>query len=1553
MKKPLKYLLVGLIVLVLILGALVSLVLWALNTPEGTRAFLKTISVFSPLRIEAREISGRLRDDLTIRGLRVQWPRGELFTDVFHLRWEAGELLNRRVLVHEISLDGTRMKDDRPEAKGISFPGWPHTPLWLSRLEGRVDSLRVQNMVYQRGRGEPVRVDTLSIVLLWDGEILRVKNFSLNSSMGHAEGSMEMGFSHPRLTLNLQATLAEEFVGLDALLINLRLKPMENLEEARGAFKITGQKEGQENLHCEADLELTRAAVAFQNFRLFQPQRKGMIRAEGEIPFSAAPKLWLKAEISGMDLAPELGMATDLSLKMEVKGSWDDYKGQATFINRSKGWEKVQGAVAFRGSLESLDITTLAAAWLDGSVNGPLKISWVEGISVQGKVQARKLNPSALNPDWKGELNLDLEGKFLSPRDRLRGGSFRVGLLESRLFERVFSGDLEGRWQENLLNITQLRLRGQGFVLQGKGTLQDRLSLEATVTDLAGLIPEAKGQIKASGWVRYKEDRLAGIMQAEGKDLLVKGIRAGDFRAELNLKDYSRKTAPLISAEAKAGNIKVGSLKVPDLNFQLAGTPASHRAQFTMALERATIRGELTGAFTSGSWKGTLQEFSGRDARGSVDLQAPARITLSANQFRLSALDLKSGQGERLIARADLDLDPVSGTFQAQWQNFDLARANPWMGRGNLSGQTSGSVSAAGKNEGWQISGKIRFKGAFAQDRLRVEVSSGTVDLNWDGKGLLATAALKLNQRGALEGRISSTEAFQFTLPGEGKVETHWKAIDLGLLQSFLPDPVVLKGKISGKFSGGWFAKSHLEAAGKTEISQGQFIWKGGPKPISISLNKAEADFAWRGEEIQGNLAIASADYGNLEGRFLLPLSAGFSPSLNPEGPLALSLRGQFQERKILPSLYPVWIHASRGKAELDLQANGTWGHPRFKGRVEISDAGCQLVKSTGARQNGPTPAPLNLEIPSASATVDWGPKGLLGVFNATLNKSGKIEAKVTSPEPARLAFPRQGKIDLLWTEINLLALQPLLPEGFLLEGQVDGKLRGGWFPEFALDLAGGFKATQGKLTWRGEKTLISAQINRADLEFLWAGEKLQGNISLLLADYGSLKGDFFLPLPARAPFGFDPGGPVRASLQGKVQEKGLLSALFPGMIEETRGNIDLDFSVDGTWAKPNPRGSLLLSNAAASLPSLGIRVEDLSSRLELRNGKIQIESLRARSGSGQVEGTGMIWLKRWKVERFEGNLKGERFQVLYQPNLRIQTSPNLQFQGTPKQVSVRGEILLPEVFIYEVSASGVVRASPDVVITEQALERKPALSMDIQVRVILGDRVQVKAGGIDARLTGNLDLKILGLKPEELSARGEIRLAEGFYNGYGLSLRIERGRFIYAGGAVDNPDLDILALRRSDDVEKMYNIKVGVAIFGSLKNPKVKLYSQPAMKDEEILSYLILARPYDPKEGNLSLLLWGAGGALAGDSVGMLHDIKSRAGVDTVDIQAGSGDVTRSMVTVGKYLTPQLFVSYGYGVFSEEQMVKIRYRLSKNWEVETFRGNAMGVDLYYRIDFY
>jgi len=58
--------------------------------------------------------------------------------------------------------------------------------------------------------------------------------------------------------------------------------------------------------------------------------------------------------------------------------------------------------------------------------------------------------------------------------------------------------------------------------------------------------------------------------------------------------------------------------------------------------------------------------------------------------------------------------------------------------------------------------------------------------------------------------------------------------------------------------------------------------------------------------------------------------------------------------------------------------------------------------------------------------------------------------------------------------------------------------------------------------------------------------------------------------------------------------------------------------------------------------------------------------------------------------------------------------------------------------------------------------------------------------------------------------------------------------------------------------------------------------------------------------------------------------------------------------VTVGKYLTPELYLSFGYSLFTGESLIKARYKLSRNWEVESASGaTSIGADLFYRMEFH
>jgi len=84
------------------------------------------------------------------------------------------------------------------------------------------------------------------------------------------------------------------------------------------------------------------------------------------------------------------------------------------------------------------------------------------------------------------------------------------------------------------------------------------------------------------------------------------------------------------------------------------------------------------------------------------------------------------------------------------------------------------------------------------------------------------------------------------------------------------------------------------------------------------------------------------------------------------------------------------------------------------------------------------------------------------------------------------------------------------------------------------------------------------------------------------------------------------------------------------------------------------------------------------------------------------------------------------------------------------------------------------------------------------------------------------------------LRGEGTIRVETGRYAAYGQALDIERGQLRFLG-PIDNPGLDVLAVRKTPTV------KAGVQVGGTVQRPLVKLYSDPALPDSEKLSWLVL----------------------------------------------------------------------------------------------------------------
>lgn len=889
------------------------------------------------------------------------------------------------------------------------------------------------------------------------------------------------------------------------------------------------------------------------------------------------------------------------------------------------------------------------------------------------------------------------------------------------------------------------------------------------------------------------------------------------------------------------------------------------------------------------------------------------------------------------------DIRAESLSFNASWEGKDRPFAVEGEARRIAAGSIrldSASIAADGTPTEHDIRLSLRWETGEVEGRARGGYRSGTwkgtvVDLSGGGEigdwSLTEPAALVAStdrvtlsgfHAAGAGGKSLRAEADLSLAPLRGSVDAEWEDIDPALADPWLGD-ISISGSSSGHARLAWPADGsptvdfRVTAEGRIRMEEREF-----------RIDTAEAEASWDANGLSARWKITVGDNGAL---------AGSVSSAQPARP-GIPEEGEFlaEWSNLDLSLLSPWIPGVRLSGDSTGEVRAGW---RKDGRIMLSAQG----DLSGTLLRGD----LRVTVRSARVTAFGDEEGTRATLTAVLDGGAAVKGAFRSPLPARAGIPQRGTVQVSLESLDLVILSPWIPERAGLAGTLSGKAEGELLPGGKFDVRGEAGVRDGMFAWRGRGTEIEMPLRSADLEWTWRDDTVRGNFSLALEEYGRARGTFALPVPARVPIGMRREGEVSGSLSATLREKGLLPAFFPGMVQESSGTIDLDLTVGGTWGAPDLAGTVSLAGAGAYLPAAGIRLRDLEAKGTLSGREIRIESLRVRSGEGSLEGTAVILLAGWNLSGYEATLKGENFQAADLPEFRMAASPDLSIEGTKDRLQVRGEISVPDLLIYGRQTPPPVRRSDDVMIVDAggSAETKPPLALDIEVKVVLGKHVLVKAEGIDARLEGSLTLRTDG--GQDFTAQGEIRVAEGAYSTYGVRLRITRGRLLFAGGPVERPTLDILAVRNAGDVT------AGVQVTGSPQKPSVKLYSEPPMPDTDILSYIVLGHPLGESGEQGDALMLAANALLPMTQSAVLQDrIERRTGIDVLDVKTGEGEGAGSKITVGKYLNPNLYVSYGKSLFTGTSEVTMRYDFLKRWQIESSFGEESGVDLFYKIEF-
>jgi translocation and assembly module TamB len=788
---------------------------------------------------------------------------------------------------------------------------------------------------------------------------------------------------------------------------------------------------------------------------------------------------------------------------------------------------------------------------------------------------------------------------------------------------------------------------------------------------------------------------------------------------------------------------------------------------------------------------------------------------------------------------------------------------------------------------------------------------------------------------GPLVMKGASSEQFRLAAdisrnPLNGFFKAAWGKINLAHLNPWMKN-TELSGNSSGKGAAEWQA-GKLTRVSSSFSASGTFT--SGQERVDVKT--AEIGFDWGASGLQTSVRLQLSEGGMLSGRISspVPVHTGF-----PEAG-----RIDADWRNLNLSMISLWL---KGSMVISGDSSGNL-HALWQNK-DIENINSNIEASGAFTVNRRRTA-----VKSSSTKVVWNEQGLNASVDLELKEGGKLHGFFSSAAKPHLAVPQKGRITVDWRGFNLAFLQPWLSDNLSLKGTLSGRANGRLLADKEINMSGDISIAGGSITHRARGTL-SANLQTAEVKWAWQGKNLQADISLVLEKYGSLKGHMILPLPARIPVSINHSGKVEASLSGKAQENGLLTSLFPGLVRESRGDLELSANVGGTWDNPLPEGTIQVMNAGAYFPAVGIKISNVLFKSHLDGKLITVDTLQAESGSGKIQGGATLHLKQWHITGYEGYVKGKNFRCIYLPEYRATVSPDLTIKGDAEKVSIGGEMKVPEFAISGPQAPSVIEPSKDVIIVDRKSEsgRKSPMSVDINVHVILGDHAVVKAEGVDARLKG--DIFVTAQNLNDIRGRGTINIVQGTYKRYSIDLKITRGRVLFFGGPIENPRLDVLALRTVQDV------RAGVLVSGTLESPVIKLYSNPSMPDADILSYIVTGHAGAGQSKEDAPLMAQAANVLLSksQSVVLQDQLKKRLGIDVLDVEtskttsAKTGETTsRSLVTIGKYLTPKLYISYGQALMGSGNLVKLRYDVSKHFQLESESGTASGADLIYNINF-
>ncbi len=383
-----------------------------------------------------------------------------------------------------------------------------------------------------------------------------------------------------------------------------------------------------------------------------------------------------------------------------------------------------------------------------------------------------------------------------------------------------------------------------------------------------------------------------------------------------------------------------------------------------------------------------------------------------------------------------------------------------------------------------------------------------------------------------------------------------------------------------------------------------------------------------------------------------------------------------------------------------------------------------------------------------------------------------------------------------------------------------------------------------------------------------------------------------------------DDDAPLTGKIDASVPSLKTTGGLFgPSYVLD--GHLALKLAIGGTLAKPNLSGSLLGDGLSATLVDQGVQLKDGVVRIALSENLVDFQQVEFHGATGTLRATGRVRLDNEQPD-LTASIVADQLELFASPDrqLTLSGSASVANAGAQGGMAINGKFNIDHA-LFDMPEQASPSLGDDVVIVradgsvsggkpppEIGNSNKPVgpFAPRANIDIDLGNNFRFRGQGADVGLRGTITA--LSAPNLPLRAVGNVRVTEGStYTAFGRKLSIENGFFTF-NGPVANPGINILAMRRNQQVE------AGVQVIGTIQSPIAKLVSEPNVPDNEKLSWLLFGHGTD-QGNNLGqqstmttalALLGSASGKRIAQTFGLDEFSVGRSEVGLTDPQVGDG---------------------------------------------------------------